>query len=139
MKRLTILIVLISLIAIVSNAEDFNLLADATSLPSSNQNFSDFSTWFLAGALCTGAGLLVGLVASEQGDPLPGVIIGTGLGLGTALTISLSSSSGLSVNEQVGFRLVPVVLGAALSIIIVPAALAVGTIYFLMYICGVVR
>jgi hypothetical protein len=135
MKRLVVLVILILLVSAVCGAEDFLLLANQPSY-SGSQNFSDFGTWFLTGAFCTGAGLLLGLVASNDGNggTLPSVIIGTGLGFGTGMVASLMSSSGLTVSDQVGFRVVPVVLGSALSIIVVPCALAVGMIYFFFYV-----
>jgi hypothetical protein len=132
MKRLIILVILISLIAVVSNAADFMLLANEPS-SSGSQNFSDFGTWFLVGSFCTGAGLLFGMVAAgDQNDRFPAVVIGTSLGFGTAMTVALMSSSGLSINEQVGFRLIPVVLGAAVAIIVVPVAILAGLFYIFM-------
>lgn len=132
MKRLTMLIVLVSLIAVVSNAEDFSLLSNEPGPPTNGgQNFSDFLTWLVAGSLCAGAGLLLAIstTTDTSGDRLPGVIIGGSIGLGTAMTISLLSSSGLTTNQIIGFRVVPVLLGAPVAIIVVPVLIVGGLLW----------
>ena len=119
MRRLTMLIVLFSLIAVVSNASDFTLLSreeDAV------RAFLDFSTWIVASSLLTGTGALLGLLAtSDQENSLAGVIVGGSIGFGTALTISLLSSSGESTSEKVLGHVVPVVIGVPAAIIVIPA------------------
>jgi hypothetical protein len=140
MKRLTILAIMISLIAVVSNAEDFNLLENEPSSPAGGgQNFCDFAMWLGAGSLCVGTGLVLGIVAVGDQDQnrLPAVIIGSSLGLGTAMTISLLSSSGLTTNEVISFRVVPVVLGGFAAIVVVPVALSAAVIWVLLHILGI--
>jgi hypothetical protein len=127
MKRLTILIVLVSLIAaVVSNADDFTLLKYGAD---SVQDFSDFFTWIEVGALCTGAGFALGLaVTYENPDYITPLVLGS-VGLGTGLTISLVSSSGDSIGEVIFGHIFPVLIGAAAFIIVAPVMVMVGLLY----------
>ncbi len=124
MKRLMILTILASLIAVASNAEDFALLSNEPSSPvDGTQTARDFFSRLLVSSFCTGTGLLLGILASDQDNRLPAVIIGGSIGLGSALTISLLSSSGHTGSEVIGLHIVPALFGAATAIIVVPLAL----------------
>ena len=122
MKRLAILVFMaLSLIAAVSNAEDFTytLLSNNPSPLYKAQNFWDFSTWFAVSVLCTGSGVLMGLLADTE-ENSRGFIVGGSIGLGTALTASLLSSAGLNTSDVIFFRVVPVLLGAPAGVILLP-------------------
>jgi hypothetical protein len=127
MKKAMILIILLSLIAVVLNAQDFTLLSNEPSSGDGVKAFWDFFTWIEVGALCTAAGLALGLAFTydNQGDRLPSLIIGGSIGLGSALTISLLSSSGDSTGEVIGGHIIPVLLGVPLGIIAIPVAFLV--------------
>jgi small nuclear ribonucleoprotein (snRNP)-like protein len=120
---------------VVSKAEDFTLLANEPGSPVDGaQTARDFFSRLVVSSFCTGTGLLLGILAANDQERLPAVIIGGSIGLGTALTISLLSSSGHTASEVIGLHIVPALIGAAAAIIVVPVAIVAGLFYYFIWI-----